>query len=197
MLPPLLIASLIFSDFAVDLALGPNNTAFVTGLAYSSNFPTTPGVSSGRPKHQHDAERVRSQVRHYQKRGRVAGLFDLPGRCGLQFAVMQPGRWTVIRPTASTSTRRRCLRGGPNLLEEFSQYLPHLWHGNNQGAANINNGFVSELNSTGTKLIYSCFIHGSDGAPASGSRSSPVALRIAPLTWWAIPPRRGRSRRAA
>ena len=42
-LPPQ-IASLMFSDAAITLALGPNNTVYITGLAYSSNFPTTPGV---------------------------------------------------------------------------------------------------------------------------------------------------------
>ena len=42
-LPPQ-VASLMFSDAAIDLALGPNNTAYITGLAYSSKFPTTPGA---------------------------------------------------------------------------------------------------------------------------------------------------------
>jgi hypothetical protein len=46
-------------------------------------------------------------------------------------------------------------------------------HGNNQGAANINNGFVSELNPSGSGLIYSCFIHGSEGAPASSIAIKP------------------------
>ena len=34
----------MFSDAAITLALGPGNTVYVTGLAYSSNFPATPGA---------------------------------------------------------------------------------------------------------------------------------------------------------
>ena len=83
-LPPQ-IASLMFSDAAIDLALGPNNTAYVTGLAYSSKFPTTPGAfQTVDQSTQHDSEWLRGQIRHHQERCRLAALFDLPGRRGLQ-----------------------------------------------------------------------------------------------------------------
>ena len=48
--------------------------------------------------------------------------------------------------------------------------------GINAGAVDINNGFVAELNPTGSGLIYSCFIHGSDGAPASDVALKPGCL---------------------
>ena len=83
-LPPQ-IASLMFSDAAIDLALGPDNTAYVTGLAYSSKFPTTPGAFQTVDQSTNTTPNgIRGQVRHHQERRRFAGLFDLPGRHGLQ-----------------------------------------------------------------------------------------------------------------
>jgi hypothetical protein len=44
---------------------------------------------------------------------------------------------------------------------------------NNQANQDVNNGFAAIFNSTGNKLLYSSFIHGSSGAPPSRLALSP------------------------
>ncbi len=173
-LPPLLLGSLSFSDLAVDLALGPNNTAFVTGLAYSSNFPTTPGVLQAVDQSTSTTPNAFVAKFDTTKSGAASLVYSTYlGGAGCNSPLCSPGADGDQANGIDVDTTGDAYVAGLTYSKNFPNICPTFGTGNNQGAANINNGFVSELNSTGTKLIYSCFIHGSDGAPASGIAVQP------------------------
>ncbi len=162
-----------FSDVAIDLDLGPGNTVFVAGLAYSSKFPTTPGVlqptdrsSSTTPNGfvaKFDATKIgpASLVYSTYLGGRGCDTAPCaPGHDGDQangVAVDGNGDAYVAGLTYSINFPNAGLCGsfGLGLVQEG-------------GLGDKNNGFVAELKPAGNGLVYSCFIHGRKGSPASG-----------------------------
>ena len=174
-LPPLLTGSVAFSDLAIDLKLGPNNTVFVTGLAYSSNFPTTPGVfqpsNEASPNITPNAFVAKFDT---TKSGAASLVYSTYlGGAGCSSPLCSPGADGDQANGIGVDTTGDAYVDGLTYSKNFPNICAAFGTGNNQGAANVNNGFVSELNPTGTKLIYSCLIHGSEGAPASGIAVQP------------------------
>jgi hypothetical protein len=173
-LPPQ-IASLMFSDAAIDLALGPKNTVLITGLAYSSKFPTTPGAFQ--PTDQSSSTTPNAFVAKFDTT--MSGAASLVystylGGSGCNSALCAPGRDGDQANGVAVDTSGDAYVAGLTYSPNFpNPTCGAFGHANNQGAANINNGFVSELNPTGSGLIYSCFIHGSEGAPASSIAIKP------------------------
>ena len=167
-LPPLLTSSLNFSDVAIDLSLGPNNTAFVTGLAYSSNFPTTAGVLQ--PTDQSTSTTPNAFVAKFDttKSGAASLVYSTYlGGSGCNSAACAPGADGDQANGIAADLTGDAYVAGLTYSPNFPNSCGAFGIKNNQGAANINNGFVAELNPTGSKLVYSCFIHGSNGAPAA------------------------------
>jgi hypothetical protein len=162
-----------FSDAAIDLDLGPRNTVFIAGLAYSSKFPTTHGVlqpadrsSSTTPNGfvaKFDATKIgpASLVYSTYLGGRGCDTAPCaPGHDGDQangVAVDGSGDAYVAGLTYSLDFPNAGLCGlfGLGLVQEG-------------GLGDKNNGFVAELKPAGNALVYSCFIHGRKGAPVSG-----------------------------
>ena len=168
----------MFSDAAIDLALGPNNTVYITGLAYSSKFPTTPGAFQ--PTDQSSSTTPNAFVARFDttKSGAASLLYSTYlGGSGCNSAVdpiCKAGADGDQANGVAVDTSGDAYVAGLTYSTDFpNPGCGAFGHGNNQGAANINNGFVTELNPTGSGLTYSCFIHGSDGAPASSISIKP------------------------
>ncbi len=175
-LPPQ-ISSLSFSDAAIDLKLGPGNTVYVAGLAYSSNFPTTPG----------SFQSTNQATPNTTPNGFVA-KFDTTksGAGSLIYSTYLGGKGCSSNPPCKTGadgdqatavavdTSGDAYVGGLTYSSNFpNPNCGAFGTGNNQNAANNNNGFVAELNPTGSSLIYSCFVHGGDDAEVSGIAIKP------------------------
>jgi hypothetical protein len=167
---PSQLTSLKFSDAAISLALGPGNSVFVTGLAYSSDFPATPGAFQS----------TNQATPNTTPNGFVA-KFDTTkaGANSLVYSTYLGGKGCSTLPCTpghdgdqgtgiAVDTAGNAYVSGLTYSTDFpNPSCGSFGKGNNQGAPDINNGFAAELNTSGSGLIYSCFIHGSDGAPAS------------------------------
>jgi len=158
------------SDAGLAVAVDSSGDIYVAGIAYSSNFPVSTHAlqasdkGSGRPPTQTSNAFIAKL--DPTKSGPASLIYSTylggggdPSSRGIDgdfangIAVDGNGEAYVAGTT-------------------YSRNFPHAHCGpfgasNNQGAPNINNGFVTELTPAGDGLVYSCFINGSDGAPAS------------------------------
>ncbi len=174
---PSQITSLKFSDAAISLALGPGNTVYVTGLAYSSNFPATPGAFQS----------TNQATPNITPNGFVA-RFD-PSKSGASSLVYStylggsgcssnppctPGHDGDQGTGVAVDTSGDAYVGGLTYSLDFpNPNCGAFGTGNNRNPADNNNGFVAELNPSGSGLIYSCFVHGSDDAAVTGVAIKP------------------------
>jgi hypothetical protein len=171
------LTSLKFSDGAISLALGPGNTVFTTGIAYSSDFPATPG----------SFQSTNQATPNTTPNGFVA-KFD-PGKSGAASLI-----YSTYLGGSGCSTTPPCTPGhdgdqGTGIAVDSSgnAYVGGLTYsldfpnpncgafgtGNNRSPEDNNNGFVAELNPTGSNLVFSCFVHGSDDAAVTGVAIKP------------------------
>ncbi len=161
--PSSMPASFNFSDYTFDIALDSKGNIYVAGVADSPNFPTlnavqptdsttttTPNafVAELNPSKSGVASLVYSTYLGGSG-DRTSGGADGDEAHGI--AVNGSGDAYVAGLTYSTDF--------PHTAVAFEAT-------NNAAAANINNGFVTELNSSGG-IVYSTFIHGRNGAAAS------------------------------
>ncbi len=158
------------TDAGFAVAVDPGGDIYVTGTAYSTNFPVVAHAlqagdkAGGTPPYQTPNAFVAKLdptksgaasliYSTYLGGSGVASSHGLDGDVATGIAVDAEGEAYVAGITYSTNF--------PNLN------CGSFGVGNNKAASNVNNGFVTELNSAGNGLVYSCYIHGSDGAPAS------------------------------
>ncbi|HKD66283.1 MAG TPA: SBBP repeat-containing protein [Candidatus Binataceae bacterium] len=165
-----------FSDAAISLALGPGNTVFTTGLAYSSNFPATPG----------SFQSTNQASPNTTPNGFVA-KFDTTksGASSLVYSTYLGGKGCSTSPCTpghdgdqgtgiAVDTSGDAYVGGLSYSDNFPNTgCGSFGTGNNHSPADNNNGFVAELNPTGSGLFYSCFVHGSDDAAVTGIAIKP------------------------
>lgn len=173
---PSQITSLDFSDGAISLALGPDNTVYVTGIAYSSNFPATPGsyqsTNQASPNTTPNGFVAKFDT---TKSGANSLLYSTYlGGSGCSTSPCTPGHDGDQGTGVAVDTTGDAYVSGLTYSKNFpNPNCGSFGTANNAGAVDINNGFVAELNPSGGGLIYSCFIHGSDGAPATGIAIKP------------------------
>ena len=175
--------ALTVADVGLDVALDSSNNAYVTGIAYSKNFPTTIGAfqtvlngANAQPKQNPNvfvakfnyltaANSNASLVYATYLGGSgdmvVADAGNGDGDLGFGIAVDASDQAFVVGQTYSLDFPGRLSCG------TFGQT-------NNQGAPSTNVGFISKLNSTGSGVTFSCYIDGSDNATESRVVLSPA-----------------------
>ena len=166
--------ALTVADVGLDVALDSTNHAYVTGVAYSNNFPTTAGAfqtvlnGANSPTMQNENAFVAkfdttmpnaaSLVYATYLGGsgdKVAGDKGKgDGDLGFGIAVDAGDQAFIVGQTYSTDFPDTAACGA------FGQT-------NNQGAASTNVGFISKLNAAGSALDWSCYIDGSENATES------------------------------
>jgi hypothetical protein len=161
------------ADVGLDVALDPSNDAYVTGIAYSNDFPHVGGLPAGdtganSPPNQNPVSFVskfdttQSNAASLIYSTYLGGSGDpTPGDAGngdgdLAFgiAVDASGQAYVTGQTYSTDFPDTASCGS-------------FGRTNNQGSPSTNVGFVAKLNSSGNGLVYSCYIDGSENATAA------------------------------
>ncbi len=147
-LPPQILAKLMFSDAAITLALGPGNTVYITGLAYSSNFPATPG-----------AFQSTNQAPPTPPLTASWPSSTPPKAVPIHWSIRPTwGQWVQQHPALHTGhdgdqgtgiavdTSGDAYVGGLTYSKNFpNPNCGSFGTGNNAGAVDINNGFVAEL----------------------------------------------------
>ncbi len=167
---PIDLNNLKGSDAGFAVAVDLSGDIYVAGIAYSSNFPVA--------KHALQASDKGSGGRPTQTSNAFIAKLD-PTKSGPASPIYS----TYLGGDGDSSSRGVDGDFATGIAVDgngeayvagttYSRNFPHANCGpfgasNNKGASGINNGFVTELDPAGNRLVYSCFINGSDGAPAS------------------------------
>jgi hypothetical protein len=183
------------ADVGLDVALDSSNDAYVTGVAYSKNFPTTPGAFQTALNGAHtqpnqnpnafvakfvttmanNASLVYATYLGGSGDTVVADAGNGDGDLAFGIAVDAGNQAFVVGQTYSSGTDTTTGFPGTHLCGAFGQ-------ANNQGVASTNVGFISKLNSTGSGVVFSCYIDGSDNATESRVVLSPAGCGATALT---------------
>jgi hypothetical protein len=167
---PIDLDNLEGSDAGFAVAVDSSGDIYVAGIAYSSNFPVA--------GHAPQASDKGSGKRPHRTSNAFIAKLD-PTKSGpaslIYSTYLGGGGDSSSRGADGDFATGIAVDGNGEAYvagATWSRNFPHtncgpFGAGNNQGASNINNGFVTELDPGGNKLVYSCFINGSDGAPAS------------------------------
>ncbi len=171
------------ADVGFDVALDSSNNAYVTGVAYSNNFPTTTGAfqttlkGANSPPNQNPNAFV-AKFNYTSAANNNASLVYATylggsgdttagdaghgnGDLAFGIAVDAGDQAFVVGQTYSTNFP------GTSSCGSFGQ-------SNNQSATDVNVGFVSKLNDTGSSVVWSCYIDGSNNATESRVVLSPA-----------------------
>jgi hypothetical protein len=154
------------SDVALDVAAGPNNTAYVSGLAYSTDFPTADplqGTDKGAANKTPNAFIAKFDTSQSGTPSLVYSTFfggsgnafsgGSDGDQASSIAVDGNGEAYVAGTTYSTDLFTKNFLPGGNTKNGSNGPKP----------APVNNGFALELNAAGDTVVYSTYIHGSKG----------------------------------
>jgi sugar lactone lactonase YvrE len=155
-------------DGCASIAIDSSEDAYLTGTAYSTNFPVTSGVYQATNKGA-SAGRPNAFVAKLNPQGTTLDfatyLGGSNGDGGSGIALDADGDAYIDGATYST---------------DFPVTSGVLQSTNHTSAAIGSNGFVSKLNSTGSSLAYSTYLGGSGNANGpSGNNNGDAALSIA------------------
>ncbi len=161
-----------FSDYAFDIALDPQGNIYVAGVADSPDFPTLNAEQSTDNTSTNTPNAFVAKLNPYRS-----------GSASLVYATYLGGSGNAASGgTEGDEAHGIAVDGSGDAYIAgltYSQNFPHTAVAfetqNNAPAANINNGFVTELNFSGG-LVYSTFINGSQGAAASRIAVKPGCL---------------------
>ncbi|MFI5353334.1 MAG: SBBP repeat-containing protein, partial [Candidatus Binatales bacterium] len=152
-----------FSDYTFDIALDSKGNIYVAGVADSPNFPTLKAIQTT------------DKTTTTTPNAFVAELNpNLSGAASLVYSTYLGGSGDSTSGGADGDEAHGIAVDGSGDAYvaglTYSNDFPHTAVAfeptNNAAAANINNGFVTELNFSGG-IVYSTFINGSQGAAAS------------------------------
>lgn len=155
-------------DGCASIAIDASGDAYLTGTAYSTNFPVTASVYQATNKSA-SAKRPNAFVAKLNPQGASLNyatyLGGSNGDGGSGIAVDSGGNAYIDGATYST---------------DFPVTSGVLQGTNNASAGVGSNGFIAKLNSTGSSLIYSTYLGGSGNANGpSGNNNGDAALSIA------------------
>jgi hypothetical protein len=143
-----------FSDRATGIAIDGSGNAYVTGQAYSTDFPTTPGafqrVNNGGP---------------YASKAFVSKLNSTG--TALLYSTYLGGSSRDSASGIAIDSGGAAYVTGQAYSTDFPT-TPGAFQPVNRGVSNASNAFVAKLNSTGTALLYSTYLGGNYGDSASG-----------------------------
>ena len=165
---------LTVADVGLDVALDSSNDAYVTGVAYSTNFPTTMSAfqttlaGANSPPHQNPnafvskfdttqsnaASLIYSTYIGGSGDTAAADVGDGNGDLAFGIAVDAGDQAFIVGQTYSTNFPDTSACG------TFGQT-------NDQAHTFTNVGFISKLNSAGSSIVFSCYIDGSQNATES------------------------------
>ena len=170
--------ALTVADVGLDVALDSANHAYVTGIAYSKNFPVTPGAFQPSLRGANAAPNTNPNVfvakfdtrcptptRWCGRRTWAARAIQTPadaghgnGDLGFGIAVDAANQPFVVGQTYSAGTDPITGSGtgfpGTSFCGAWGQT-------NDQGSTSTNVGFVSKLSAVGNAVTWSCYIDGS------------------------------------
>ena len=172
------VSGLKLSDVGIDIAVDTAGNAYMGGVAFSSDFPTS---SSAFQKSSNSPNTGSFAPPHANPNAFVSKFnTSLSGTSSLVYSTYIGGSGNTNPTDAGNGDGDQ--GNGITVDAAGNAYLVGLTYSpnfpgtsscgftsgqrNNQGFANINNGFVAQVNSTGTGVI-SCYINGNDGAPAT------------------------------
>ena len=171
---------LTVADVGLDVALDSANNAYVTGVAYSKNFPTTPGAfqttlkGANSPPNQNPNAFV-AKFNYLTAANNAASLVYATyiggsgdsvdvgkgdGDLAFGIAVDAGDQAFIVGQTYSSGPDTTTGFPGTHLCGVFGQT-------NDQGVPSTNVGFISKLNAAGSDVIWSCYIDGSENATES------------------------------
>ena len=184
------------ADVGLDVALDPTNKAYVTGVAYSTDFPTKGAFQSAlkganAPPDQNPNSFVskfdtsQSGAASLIYSTYVGGNGDTnPANAGhgngdLAFGIAADatGQAFIVGQTYS---KRPTDPPAPKATDPTRIPFPMtntcgaFGQGNNGKMRSTNVGFVAKLNAAGNNLVYSCYIDGINNATEAASRSLPL-----------------------
>ena len=171
------IDDLIVSDLGIDIAVDTAGNAYMGGIAFSSNYPT----SSAAFQKSNNGEKTGDFAPPNANPNAVVSKFDtsLSGAASLVYSTYIGGSGDTNGDDAGDGNGDQ----GNGIVVDTAgnAYLVGLTYStnfpgtsscgftvgqtNNQGATSDNNGFVAQINAAGTS-VKSCYINGSTGAPA-------------------------------
>jgi len=155
-------------DGCASMAIDSSGNAYLTGTAYSTNFPVTSGAYQARNKSA-TAGHPNAFAAKLNPEGTALAyatyLGGSTGDGGSGIAVDSDGNAYIDGATYST---------------DFPVTGGAVQGTNNTSAAVGSNGFVTKFNSTGSSLVYSTYLGGSGNADGpSGNNNGDAALSIA------------------
>jgi len=184
-------SALTVADVGLDVALDSANNAYVTGIAYSKNFPVTPSAfqpalrgANAQPNTNPNVfvakfDTTLSGSASLVYATYLGGAGDMTaadagngnGDLGFGIAVDAGNQPFIVGQTYSSGPDPAAGSGTGFPGTSFCGSFGRL---NNQASTSTNVGFVSKLNSTGSGVIFSCYIDGSNNATESRVVLSPA-----------------------
>jgi sugar lactone lactonase YvrE len=155
-------------DGCASIAIDAFGDAYLTGTAYSANFPVTGGAYQATNKSA-SAGRPNAFVAELNPQG-----------AALEYATYLGGSNGDGGSGIAVDLAGNAYIDGATYSSDFPVTSGVLQSTNNASAAVGSNGFVAKLNSTGSSLLYSTFLGGSGNANGpSGNNNGDAALSIA------------------
>jgi hypothetical protein len=171
------IGGINVSDGASGVALGPDNTSYVTGAAYSTGFPVSPdGFQQSNRAGPNKASNVFIAKLDTTKSGAASLIYaTYLGGSGQPSATSPTGPLGDQADGIAVDGTGHAYVAGFTYSTDFPVFPnPGAYETtNNQSAPSNGNGFVAELSSDGSTLVYSTYINGSSGIAASGIAVKP------------------------
>ncbi len=164
---------LVVADVGLDVALDPSNNAYVTGVAYSNDFPTANAYQTsqngfGQPPVQNPTTFISKF--DYSQSGSASLVYStyLGGSGDTNISDAGHGNGDLAFGIAVDSSGQAYIVG-----QTYSKDFPgtsscgSFGSSNDQLKTDVNVGFIAKLNSSGDGLVYSCYIDGRDNATES------------------------------
>lgn len=158
-----------FADQAYGIALDGSGSAYVAGWTGSADFPVTAGAFQTTNHDPGNSTKLLGNAFVAKLNATGTGLFYstyLGGSVGGSAA-----RLTTVQDQASAIAvdgSGDAYVAGFAFSTDFPVTTGAFQITNNAGSSGNNNAFLTKINSTGTALLYSTYLGGSEGNPATG-----------------------------
>jgi len=152
-----------FGDSATGIAIDSSGNAYITGNAYSTNFPTTPGA----------VQRVNNAAVNQNSNPFVTKL-NSTGTALLYSTYLGGSTFDFVFGIAIDGSGSAYIAGATN-SPNFPT-TPGAFQSAKQGGQFAQNAFVTKLNPSGTALVYSTYLGGSSGTSSIGDEATAIVI---------------------
>jgi uncharacterized protein (TIGR03437 family) len=166
----------IFGDLANAIAVDGAGNVYVTGAAYSADFPVTTGAYQGKLS----AVQPISSPLNFAKLGYNAFVTKLnPGGTNLVYSTFVGGSSSDTAYGIAIDRSGNAYIAGTTTSLDFPVGSAAIQSANKAAITNsAGSAFVSQLNPTGTALVYSTFLGGSGLVTSAGQALGDVAYAL-------------------